>query len=259
MEVSRTSAGDAKTGPKVAPYFADDVTITIVGRRNLFGVRAKEPPKPPVFEVSAARRKPSGKPSLTAFACQGRLRRPAGAHRGGRRGRGAHVAQPFEGSPRTLSGAASGYSSRGRGASKGWSRRPRTKRPSAPYAPPRAGAWLPRRGKDGRPVRKAKAAAGDAEAPAKPAKKKRSLSREGRARIVAGPKRRGNQPCGGVKYAARTSTAKKSAPAVAPRKAVGRTKAASKRPAAGRVHGGNGAAPPMAEAAAGGAPAATAE
>jgi hypothetical protein len=93
-------------------------------------------------------------------------------------------------------------------------------------------------------ARKAKAAAATL-APAKAARKKRDLSPEGRARIVAATKRRwaavrkakaagksaapekatpaAAKP--GLKRAARTGAAKKSKPAVGLRKAVGQAKA----------------------------------
>jgi hypothetical protein len=99
---------------------------------------------------------------------------------------GQRLAQPYEpGSPRTGSGAASGCSSPGRGASKGRSRSLSTKRLSASYAPPHAGAWPPRR-KRWAAARKVAAAP----APAKAARKKRRPSPEGVPRIIAATKRR---------------------------------------------------------------------
>jgi hypothetical protein len=83
-------------------------------------------------------------------------------------------------------------------------------------------------------VRKAKAGPAATPASAKAGKKKRRLSPEGGAHIVA-------------------------ATAVAPRKAAGRAKAARKRPAAERGQGGQAAAPAMAEGLAISAPGATAE
>ena len=133
----------------------------------------------------------------------------------------------------------------------------------------------------------AKAAAAATPAPAKTARKKRRLTPEGRARIIAATKKRwaalrkarakaagkvatpkkatpvpaaksaAAKP--GLKRAARSSAVKKSTLAVTPRKAVGLTKAASKRPASARAQGGQAAAPPMAEAAAVSVPAAATE
>jgi hypothetical protein len=53
----------------------------------------------------------------------------------------------------------------------------------------------------------------------------------------------------GLKRVVRSTAAENSTQAVAPRNAVGRTKAAPRRPAAGRAQGGTAAAPAMAEAA----------
>jgi hypothetical protein len=125
--------------------------------------------------------------------------------------------------------------------------------------------------------RKAKAAAATTPAPAKAAKQKRRLSPEGRARIITATKRRwaaarkakAARKSGApekvaptaakpdLKRAARTSTAKKSKPAVAPLKVLGRAKAEARRPAAGRAQGRAAAAQARTEAAAVSAPAAT--
>jgi hypothetical protein len=118
-----------------------------------------------------------------------------------------------------------------------------------------------------RAARKAKAAAATT-APAKAARKKRRLSPEGRARIIAATKRQwaalregkakakaaGKSAVRGLKRAAQRVAAKKSKSAVGPRRAAVRAKAAPRRPAAGRAQGGQAAAPAMAEAAAVGRP-----
>src|ERR1039458_3375891 len=111
-KVSRTSAGDAKTGTQGGAALRQ--------RRNDDDWRTEEPLRCPCERTTetsgfrgfrGARRKPPGKPSLTVFDCQGisatRRQRIESAVAAA----GARLAQPYEpGSPRTRSWAASGFS-----------------------------------------------------------------------------------------------------------------------------------------------------
>ena len=214
-------------------------------------------------------------PAPDRIRLPGPLRHPPGAHRGGRgRRRPAprsavrsldRRGDPFRGVVRALIPGPPGFERTVAFAA--------TKRPSASHAPPRAGAWAPPRGKDGRLRGKPRLQRRRRWYP----RRKRRLIPEGRARIIAATKRRwaalrrakaaGNPgapekatPAAakpGLRRIGAKSAAKNSKPAVAPPKALGRTKAAPRRP--GRGEGAKRpAAPAMAEAAAAGAPAAAA-